>query len=81
MAALGWELPQQIAPCRDAASQVAIYMKLTKRLAAAGADCVAITSIAGHFCIDAFKTSSVLPVAEVLLSHCTGALDGSAPSG
>jgi aspartate racemase len=50
----------------DAASQVAIYMKLTNRLAAAGAECVAITSIAGHFCIDAFKTSSVLPVVDML---------------
>jgi aspartate racemase len=50
----------------DAASQVAIYMKLTNRLAAAGAECVAITSIAGHFCNDAFKTSSVLPVVDML---------------
>ena len=33
----------------DAASQVAIYMKLTNRLAAAGAGCVAVTSVAGHF--------------------------------
>jgi aspartate racemase len=50
----------------DAASQVAIYMKLTKRLAAAGAECVSITSIAGHFCIDAFKASSVLPVVDMI---------------
>lgn len=50
----------------DAASQVAIYMKLTNRLAAAGADCVAITSIAGHFCIDAFKASSALPVVDMI---------------
>ena len=50
----------------DAASQVAIYMKLTNRLAAAGADCVAITSIAGHFCIDAFKASSVLAVVDMI---------------
>jgi aspartate racemase len=50
----------------DAASQVAIYMKLTKRLAAAGAECVAITSIAGHFCIDAFEASSVLPVVDMI---------------
>ena len=50
----------------DAASQVAIYMRLTNRLAAAGAGCVAITSIAGHFCIDAFKASSVLPVIDMI---------------
>jgi aspartate racemase len=50
----------------DAASQVAIYMKLTNRLAAAGAECVAVTSIAGHFCIDAFTTLSVLPVVNML---------------
>jgi aspartate racemase len=50
----------------DAASQVVIYMKLTNRLAAAGAECVAITSVAGHFCIDAFKASSVLPVVDLI---------------
>jgi aspartate racemase len=50
----------------DAATQVAIYMKLTNRLAAAGAECVAITSVAGHFCIDAFKASSVLSVVDMI---------------
>jgi aspartate racemase len=50
----------------DAAAQVAIFVKLTNRLAAAGAECVAITSIAGHFCIEAFKASSVLPVADMI---------------
>jgi aspartate racemase len=50
----------------NAAAQVAIYMKLTNRLAAAGAECVAITSVAGHFCIDAFKASSVLPVVDMI---------------
>jgi aspartate racemase len=50
----------------DAATQVPIYMKLTHRLAAAGAECVAITSVAGHFCIDAFKALSVLPVVDMI---------------
>jgi aspartate racemase len=50
----------------DAATQVAIYMKLTNRLAAAGAECVAITSVAGHFCIDAFTASSMLPVVDLI---------------
>jgi len=47
-------------------AQVAIYMRLTKRLVAAGADCVVVTSIAGHFCIDAFKASSQLPVVDMI---------------
>ena len=50
----------------DAAGQVAIYMKLTNRLAAAGAECVAVTSVAGHFCIGAFKALSVLPVVDMI---------------
>jgi aspartate racemase len=50
----------------DVAAQVAIYMKLTNRLAAAGAGCVAVTSIAGHFCIDAFRASSPLPVVDLI---------------
>ena len=50
----------------DAATQVAIYMKLTNRLKAAGAECVAVTSVAGHFCIDPFKASSVLPVVDLI---------------
>jgi len=41
-------------------------MGLTKRLAAAGANCVAVTSIAGHFCIEAFKTLSPLPVVDMI---------------
>ena len=50
----------------NAAAQVAIYMRLTKRLAAAGAGCVVITSIAGHFCIDDFKSVSPLPVIDMI---------------
>ena len=50
----------------DAATQVAIYTRLTNRLTAAGAECVAVTSVAGHFCIEAFKTSSVLPVIDLV---------------
>ena len=50
----------------DAAGQVAIYMKLTNRLAAAGAECVAVTSVAGHFCMGAFKALSVLPVVDMI---------------
>jgi aspartate racemase len=50
----------------DAAAQVAIYTRLTNRLVAAGAGCVVVTSIAGHFCIDAFKAASPLPVVDMI---------------
>ena len=50
----------------DVAAQVAIYMRLTRRLAAAGAECVVVTSIAGHFCIEAFKAVSPLPVVDMI---------------
>ncbi len=42
----------------DVAAQTSIYARLTARLVSAGAECVAVTSIAGHFCIDAFKAIS-----------------------
>ena len=51
----------------DADAQVAIYGRLTGRLQAAGASAVAVTSIAGHFCIDAFKPLSPLPVIDMLV--------------
>jgi aspartate racemase len=50
----------------DVDAQVAIYRRLTSRLQAAGARAVAVTSIAGHFCIDAFKDVSPLPVIDML---------------
>jgi aspartate racemase len=46
--------------------QVAIYARITDRLAAAGADFVAITSIAGHFCVDGFAAVSPLPVVNMI---------------
>jgi len=50
----------------DVQAQVEIYDRLTRRLEAAGAHSVAVTSIAGHFCIDAFTSVSVLPVIDLL---------------
>jgi aspartate racemase len=50
----------------DGSAQVAIYTRLTNRLVAAGAECVVVTSIAGHFCIDAFKAVSPLPVIDMI---------------
>ena len=50
----------------DRARQAAIFTRLTKRLALAGANCVAITSIAGHFCMDAFKATSPLLAVDMI---------------
>ena len=50
----------------DAPAQTAIYSRLTERLVSAGAGCVAVTSIAGHFCIDNFKAISQLPVVDLI---------------
>ena len=50
----------------NATAQVANYVRLTKRLVAAGAECVVVTSIAGHFCIDQFKVPSPLPVVDMI---------------
>lgn len=50
----------------DKAAQAEIFIRLTRRLAAAGATCVAVTSIAGHFCIDAFKAGSPLPPVDMI---------------
>lgn len=47
------------------AAQCAIYATLTDRLAAAGAQNVVVTSIAGHFCIDRFAEISALPVIDL----------------
>ena len=46
--------------------QVAIYLKLANRLKEAGAKCVVVTSIAGHFCINAFKKVSPLPIIDMV---------------
>lgn len=50
----------------DITAQVGIYMRLTNRLAAAGAGCVVVTSIGGHFCIEAFKRVSPVPVIDMI---------------
>ena len=50
----------------DAAAQVAIFADLAGRLKAAGAEAVAVTSIAGHFCIDALKAVCPLPVIDMI---------------
>jgi len=50
----------------DAQAQIAIYRRLTDRLVAAGAGCVIVSSIAGHFCIEGFKDVSPLPVVDMI---------------
>ncbi len=49
----------------DQAAQCAIYNTLTARLAAAGAENVVVTSIAGHFCIDMFAKTTPLPIFDL----------------
>ena len=50
----------------NSSAQVTMYLNLTKRLEAAGAECVVVTSVAGHFCIDEFKIKSPLPVVDMI---------------
>jgi aspartate racemase len=52
------------------AAQVAAFLPLVKRLQAAGAEAVAVTSMGGHFCIRELEAQSPLPLVNVL-----GALD------
>ena len=51
---------------RNVEAQVDIYRQLTERLTRSGIERIAITSIAGHFCIDAFKEVSRVPVIDLL---------------
>ena len=50
----------------QATAQARIFASLTERLAAAGAGCVAVTSIAGHFCRKEFEALSPLPVIDMI---------------
>lgn len=52
--------------CNEIDDQVDIYNRLTDRLVAAGAKCVVVTSIAGHFCIGTFKKNSPLHVIDMI---------------
>jgi len=51
---------------RNVDAQVAIYQQLANRLQRCGVEQVAITSIAGHFCVDAFKAISPVSVVDLL---------------
>ncbi len=47
-------------------AQTALYMKFVKRLQAAGCDAVAVTSMAGHFCIDQLIAAASLPIINAI---------------
>jgi len=51
---------------RQPEAQAQIFLRLADRLATAGADVVAITSIGGHFCIEQFQPRSPLPVINMI---------------
>ena len=53
-----------LADLRD--EQAAIYAELIGRLAAAGAECAAITSLGGHFCFDETARISPLPLVSAV---------------
>jgi len=46
--------------------QAAAYARLIDRLAAAGCDCAAITSLGGHFCFDEARAISALPLVSAV---------------
>jgi aspartate racemase len=48
------------------AEQAEIYARLIDRLKAAGAECVAITSLGGHFCFDETVALSSLPLVSAV---------------
>jgi aspartate racemase len=50
----------------DKARQADIFLKLVERLAAAGADAAAITSIGGHFCVNELAALSPLPLLNAI---------------
>ena len=51
---------------RNIEAQVSVYRQLAKRLQRAGVARLAVTSIAGHFCINEFKAESPVPVIDLL---------------
>ena len=55
------ELAQNLAN-NDARKQADVFVRLVRRLAAAGADVAAVTSMGGHFCIKELEAISPLPI-------------------
>jgi aspartate racemase len=50
----------------DAATQAQIFLNLVSRLAAAGAETAAITSIGGHFCVNELAAISPIPILNAI---------------
>ena len=50
----------------DKRGQAAIFAGLVRRLAAAGANAAAVTSMGGHFCIDELEALSPLPIINAI---------------
>jgi aspartate racemase len=50
----------------DAQKQAEIFLRLVRRLAAAGADAAAVTSMGGHFCIRELTALSPLPLLNAI---------------
>lgn len=50
----------------DAQKQAEIFLRLVERLAAAGAEAAAVTSMGGHFCISALTALSPLPLLNAI---------------
>ncbi|MCT4372507.1 aspartate/glutamate racemase family protein [Yangia mangrovi] len=48
------------------AAQADVYARLIDRLAAAGCDCAAITSLGGHFCFDETVARAALPLVSAV---------------
>jgi len=51
----------------DRSTQARIFEGLAHRLARAGAECVVVTSIAGHFCRAEFRVLSPLPTIDIVV--------------
>lgn len=49
-----------------AGEQAEIFLEFVKRLQAAGADAAAVTSLAGHFCINELEAISPLPIINAI---------------
>jgi aspartate racemase len=50
----------------DARKQADVFLHLVKRLAAAGADAAAVSSMGGHFCIRELEAISPLPIVNAI---------------
>lgn len=59
------EMGKNLANC-DAQKQAEIFLRLVERLAAAGAEAAAVTSMGGHFCIRELTALSPLPLLNAI---------------